>query len=57
MSKLEVLTDKGRQDYATSKQYYDGRNTIAHGSDWEAQFFIPNVAQTLHEMVARFMTS
>jgi len=54
LSKVEVLTDKGRNDYARAKEYYDGRNTIAHGGDWEAQFVVPNVAQTMHDLVQRF---
>jgi hypothetical protein len=56
LSKMEVLTDKGRKDYATAKQYYEGRNTIAHGQDWEVQFFLPAVAQNMHELVQRWVT-
>ena len=52
---MEVLTDKGRGDYATAKEYYDGRNKIAHGGEWEAQFFIPDVAQAMHDLVKRFV--
>jgi len=55
LAKVEVLTDKGRVDYATAKQYYDGRNRIAHGEDWETQFFVPDVAQTMHHLVRRFV--
>jgi hypothetical protein len=54
LSKVEVLTDKGRSDYATIKGFYDGRNTIAHGGVWEAQFFVPNVAQNMTDLVQRF---
>jgi hypothetical protein len=56
LSKVEVLTDKGGQDYATIKDYYEGRNTIAHGGVWEAQFFIPNVALTMNDLLQRFAT-
>ncbi len=54
LSKVEVLTDKGRTDYAQIKQYYDERNKIAHGGVWQSQFFIPNVAQTMTDIVTRF---
>jgi len=56
LSKVEVLTDKGRQDYRTVKEYYEGRNTIAHGGMWQAQFVVPNVAQTMNDLVQRFAT-
>ncbi len=51
LAKVEVLTDKGRVDYATAKQHYDGRNRIAHDEDWKVQFFVPDVAQTMHHLV------
>lgn len=57
LSKVEVLTDKGRADYAAARTYYDGRNTIAHGADWETPFFVPNVAQDMHDMVGRFIAA
>ena len=57
MSKAEVLLDKGRQDYATIKGYYDGRNTIAHGGFWDEQFFVPNVAMEMDAIVQRFSTT
>jgi hypothetical protein len=57
LSKVEVLLDKGQQDYATIKEYYDGRNTIAHGGVWQVQFFVPNVAQTMNDLRQRFATS
>jgi hypothetical protein len=57
LSKVEVLTEKGRQDYTTIKDYYGGRNTIAHGGVWQVQFFIPNVAQTMNDLLQRFATS
>jgi hypothetical protein len=53
---MEVLTDKGRNDYAAAREYYEGRNTIAHGQDWEAQFFLPNVAQKMDEIAQRWVT-
>lgn len=57
LAKVEVLTDKGLQDYSAVKRYYEGRNAIAHGGVWEAQFFVPNVAQTRSDLVQRFATS
>jgi hypothetical protein len=57
LSKVEVLTDKGRRDYAAIREYYDGRNTIAHGGVWEAQFFVPNVAQSMNDVSQRFVKS
>ncbi len=54
LSKVEVLTDKGRTDYAQIKQYYDERNKIAHGGVWQSQFYIPNVAQTMTDIVTQF---
>lgn len=56
LSKVEVLTDKGGKDFATIKNYYGGRNTIAHGGEWQAQFFVPNVAQTMNDLLQRFAT-
>ena len=44
-------------NYATIKNYYGGRNTIAHGGAWQAQFFVPNVAQTMNDLLQRFATS
>jgi hypothetical protein len=57
LSKVEVLTDQGRQDYAAIKEYYDGRNDIAHGGVWEAQFFVPSVAQSMSDQVRQFATN
>jgi hypothetical protein len=57
LSKVEVLTDKGRQDYATIKRYYDGRNTIAHGRVWQTLFVVPDVAQTMNDLLLRFATN
>jgi hypothetical protein len=57
LSKIEVLTEKGRQDYATIQEYYDGRNTIAHGGVWQARFVVPNVAQTMNDLLLRFATN
>lgn len=57
LSKVEVLTDKGRQHYAAIKEYYDGRNDIAHGGVWEAQFLVPNVAQSMSDLVRQFATN
>jgi hypothetical protein len=54
LSKVEVLTDKARTDFAKAKDYYYGRNTIAHGGDWDARFFVPKVARAMHDIVARF---
>jgi hypothetical protein len=55
LSKVEVLGDKGHNDYATTKQYYEGRNTIAHGEDWTVQFFLPTVAQNMDEIAQRWV--
>jgi len=57
LSKVEVLTDKSHPDYAQIKEYYDGRNKIAHGGIWEAQFFIASIAQTMHDIVQRFVVA
>jgi hypothetical protein len=57
LSKVEVLTDKGGRDYVSIKEYYAGRNTIAHGGVWEAQFFVPHIAQTMNDLFQRFVTS
>jgi hypothetical protein len=57
LSKVEVLTDKGQQHYAEIKEYYDGRNDIAHGGVWEAQFFVPSVAQSMSDLVRQFATN
>jgi hypothetical protein len=54
LSKAEVLMDKGRQDYATVKEYYEGRNAIAHGGALLDQVLVPSVAQTMAELVQRF---
>ena len=47
MSKVEILTDKSLAPYATIKNYYDGRNEVAHGGVWSEQFFVPAIAQTM----------
>jgi hypothetical protein len=57
LSKVEVLTDKGRQDYATVRRYYEGRNTIAHGQVWDEQFSVPAVAQDMTDLVGRFASA
>ncbi len=57
LSKVEVLTDRGQRDYAIIKEHYDGRNNIAHGGVWQAQFFVPNVAQTMNDLPQGFVTS
>jgi len=31
MSRVALLTEPGRRDYSTVKDYYEDRNTIAHG--------------------------
>jgi len=54
MSKVEVLTDKSRGNYQTVKEYYDGRNEVAHGGTWEEQFVIPAVAQRMEEICGLF---
>ncbi len=46
-----------RNDYATAREYYEGRNTIAHGQDWEVQFVLPTVAQVMDEISQRWVTS
>ena len=57
LSKVEVLTDKSKHDYATIKTCYEGRNTIAHGGEWEVEFFVPNVAQTMNDVSQRLVTN
>jgi hypothetical protein len=54
MSKVEVLTDKSRADYATVKEYYDGRNEVAHGGVWSEQFVIRAVAQRMEAICHSF---
>jgi hypothetical protein len=54
LAKVEVLTDKGRPDYAAIKRYYDGCNTIAHGRVWDEEFSVPAVAQDMTGLVGRF---
>ncbi|WP_375462469.1 hypothetical protein [uncultured Methylobacterium sp.] len=52
-----MLADKGHADCASARTCYDGRNTIAHGADWETPFFVPSVAQDMHDRVGRFIVS
>lgn len=54
MSKVEVLTDKSRADYATIKEYYDGRNEVAHGGTWSEQFVIPAIARRMDALCGLF---
>ena len=56
LSKVEVLTDKGRTDYARAKEFYDGRTSLLTRL-LAVQFFLPDVAQRMHDMVRRFVTS
>jgi hypothetical protein len=55
LSKVEVLTDKGRMDYRDVQEYYDARNTIAHGDDVTGSVAILAVAQKMHDIVSRFI--
>lgn len=57
LSKMEVLTDKRRADYATAKRYHDGRNRIAHGGDWDVPFSIPDIGHDMNDLVQRFVTT
>ena len=57
LAKIELLVDKGGPDYAFAKLTYAGRNTIAHGSEWEAQFFVPDVAARMTDVAGRFARS
>ena len=57
LSKVEVVTDKSRNDYETIQEYYKGRNRIAHGGEYSEQFLIPEVAQRMHDISTSFPTS
>lgn len=52
LAKIELLVDEGGPDYALAKLYYAGRNTIAHGIEWDAQFFVPDIAARLTDVAA-----
>jgi hypothetical protein len=55
LSKVQVLTDKGRTDYRDVQEYYEPRNTIAHGDDLTGSVAILAVAQKMHDIVSRFV--
>ncbi len=55
LSKVEVLTDKGRTDYRDVQEYYEARNTTAHGDDLTGSVAILAVAQKMHDIVSRFV--
>jgi hypothetical protein len=57
MSKVEVLIDKSLNPYATIKDFYKGRNAVAHGGIWEEQLFIPTVAATMESICNSFPTN
>jgi hypothetical protein len=57
MSKVEVLVDKSRAEYASVKSYYDGRNDVAHGGIWARQFVIPSIAAEMEALVIAFPQS
>jgi hypothetical protein len=52
MSRVAILTDKGRADYALIDSYYKTRNEIAHGDVWTQSFFIPNVYSDIRRLYA-----
>jgi hypothetical protein len=54
LSKVEVLTDKSRTDYRAIRHFYDVRNRIAHGGEWEDEFVVQAVAQQMHDFSSRF---
>jgi hypothetical protein len=54
LSRIEVLIDKSTHPYAHVKEYYDGRNEIAHGGVWAEQFVIPNIAIAMEKIIASF---
>ncbi|MCK1390110.1 hypothetical protein [Bradyrhizobium sp. 1] len=57
LTRVEILIDKSRSEYATVKAYYEGRNKVAHGGIWEEQFVIPAIATTMELLVQTFPTS
>jgi hypothetical protein len=57
MSKIEVLIDKSLRQYGIIRDYYRGRNDIAHGGIWNEQFLIPNIAQAMETITGAFPTS
>ncbi|MFZ0507289.1 MAG: hypothetical protein WAM29_04140 [Methylocella sp.] len=57
MSKVEVLTEKSLRHYAIVKEYYDGRNSVAHGGIWSEQFLIPEIAQMIENICKSFPTN
>jgi hypothetical protein len=56
LSKAEVITDKSRHDYEVIKNYYDGRNAIAHGGIHAEQFVIPEIAANMDNISSSFPT-
>ena len=57
LSRVEVLLDKSKGEYASIKKLYKSRNEISHGGILEGQFLIAVVAQQLDGFVSTFVTS
>jgi hypothetical protein len=53
---VKNLMDKSLHQYGIIKEYYRGRNDIAHGRISNEQFLIPNVAQTMETVTGVFPT-
>jgi hypothetical protein len=55
LSRVQVLVDKGRTDYRDVQEFYDARNTIAHGDELSEPVVILAVAQKMHDIASRFV--
>jgi len=54
LSRVRILMDKTRNDYANVQSYYNGRNKVAHGGEWTEEFFIPTIAQQMATLCSSF---
>ena len=48
--RLALLTEKGGSDYNLVSQYYEERNSIAHGGDFISKINMPNVIYELKRL-------
>ena len=54
MSRVEILIEKSRADYAYVLQLYRSRNGIGHGGEWTQPYEIADVASRMDLIVSSF---
>lgn len=55
--KASLLLQKGRKEYNDVREFYKGRNDIAHGSQYDEPFVIQVVARRMTQITQAFVTT